>query len=442
MKKQEKGLTVFSLTMMALGTVIGGSFFLGSGISIYNSGPGVIIAYILGGVLVAFILFALSEMTVADPSSGSFRAFAEHAFGKGMGFTIGWVYWTGLVLAMSSEAVAVSTFIRLWFPQLSIPLLGTIVIISIILINLLGTDKLSLLENGLASIKLLAIVGFIVIAIYLIFGLGKDAPVGLGDLKNEALFPNGFKGIAGSMLIIIFTYAGFEIIGLAASETPNPHHVIPKTIVITVITLVGLYTISTLALLPLIGTNELSAEQSPFVLALNNHNILWAGKVMNLIMVTAILSTMLAATFGLARMLRSLSNEGYAFKFLKDKGDIPYRGIIFSGFAMLVAFSLSFILPAQIYVFLVSSGGFAFLFTYLIIVASHLKFRKEQGCPPKGKCQLPLYPYSSWISIIILIIIIISMPFVQGQGLGLIAGLGLLFFYFIMYLLIRKKFRH
>ncbi|QVK16838.1 amino acid permease [Mycoplasmatota bacterium] len=440
MKKQDKGLTVFSLTMMALGTVIGGSFFLGSGISIYNSGPGVILAYILGGLLVAFILFALSEMTVADPNSGSFRAFAEHAFGKGMGFTIGWVYWTGLVLAMSSEAVAVSTFIRLWFPNLSIPLLGTIVIVFITLINLLGTNKLSLLENGLASIKLLTIVGFIVIATYLIFGLGKDvSPVGLGALKNEALFPYGFKGIAGSMLIIIFTYAGFEIIGLAASETPNPHHVIPKTIVFTVITLVGLYTISTLTLLPLISTNKLSTEESPFVLALNNHNIFWAGKVMNLIMVTAIFSTMLAATFGLARMLRSLADEGYAFKFLKDQGDIPYRGIIFSGLAMLFAFSMSFVLPSKIYVFLVSSGGFAFLFTYLIIVSSHLKFRKKNGCPPKGKCQLPLYPYSSWISIIMLIIIIISMPFVKGQALGLIAGIGLLLFYFIIYLILRKK---
>ncbi len=438
MKNHDKGLSVFSLTMMALGTVIGGSFFLGSAISLKNAGPSIILAYILGGILVYFILFALSEMTVADPNPGSFRVFAERAFGKRMGFTVGWLYWTGLVLAMSSEAVAVSTFIRLWLPQFSVPLLGTIVIIGVIFINLLGTDKLSLLENGLASIKLLAIIGFIFVALYLIMGFNHH-PIGFGALKNEPFFPYGFKGFTGSMLVIIFTYAGFEIIGLAASETPNPHRVIPKAIALTVIGLVGLYTLSTLVLLPLVPTANITTNVSPLVAALNNQNISGISKAINIIMITAILSTMLAATFGLARMLRSLSNEGYAPKFLKDEGDIPYHGIIFSGIAMLIAFSFSFLLPAQIYVFLISSGGFSFLFTYLIIVMSHLKFRKHNGCPPTGNCQLPLYPLSSWISIVALIIIIVSMPFVSGQGLGLVAGLCILVFYLLIYRFIKIK---
>ncbi len=441
MKKHDKGLSIFGLTMLALGTIVGGSFFLGSAISLQNAGPSIVIAYLLGGVLVYFILFALSEMTVADQSTGSFRLFAEKAFGKGMGFTIGWVYWTGLILAMSSEAVAVSTFIRFWFPYVSIPLLGALIIIFVTVINLLGTDKLSTLESALASVKLLSIIGFIILSILLIFGLFPDKnPVGLGALENESLLPNGLGGIAGSMVIIIFTYAGFEIIGLAASETPNPHRVIPRAITYTVIALIGLYTISTFVLLPLIPTEQISTDLSPLVAALNNQNITWAGKIINFIMVTAILSTMLAATFGLARMIRSLTDEGYAPQFLKDKGDIPYKGILFSGFAMLFFFGMSFILPSQVYLFLVSSGGFAFLFTYLVIVLSHYKFRKTNGCPPSGKCQLPLYPYSSYISIIFLLFIIISMPFVKGQGLGLIAGLSLLVVYvFIYYILIRNK---
>lgn len=440
MNKHDKGLSVFGLTMMALGTVIGGSFFLGSAISLQNSGPSVILAYIFGGILIYFILYALSEMTVADTSSGSFRKFAENAYGRGMGFVVGWVYWTGLVLAMSSEAVAVSIFIRLWLPQIPILILGSILIACITLVNLLGTDKLSTLESTLASVKLFAIVGFIVIAAVLIVGLlPNQEPVGLGALMDEAILPKGLKGISGSMIIIIFTYAGFEIIGLAASEVPNPHKVIPKAITYTIITLVGLYTLSTFVLLPLIPIDQISTEESPLVSALTNQNITWAGKIINVIMVTAILSTMLAATFGLARMLRSLSDEGHAPKLLKDKGDIPYKGIIFSGLAILLFFLLSFILPAGIYVFLVSSGGFAFLFTYIIIVFSHMKFRKIHGCPPHGKCQLPLYPYSSWLSIGALVIIIISMPFIEGQRLGLYAGLSLLFLYIIIYLIIKIK---
>ncbi|MCX7615597.1 MAG: amino acid permease, partial [Clostridiales bacterium] len=97
MKRNEKGLGALQLTMMALGTVIGGSFFLGSAVAIHAAGPSIILSYIIGGVLVYFILFAMSEMTVANPDTGSFRTFASHAFGQGTGFVVGWVYWTGMV---------------------------------------------------------------------------------------------------------------------------------------------------------------------------------------------------------------------------------------------------------------------------------------------------------------------------------------------------------
>ena len=162
-------------------------------------------------------------MTVANPDVGSFRTFATQAFGPGTGFVVGWVYWTGMVLAMSSEATAVSILVRQWVPNISISLLGSLIIISVTLLNLLGADKLSKLESGLATIKLLAIVSFIIIALLLIIGIipGTSA-IGAGELAREPLMPGGIKGIAGSMLIVIFAYAGFEIIGLAASEAENP----------------------------------------------------------------------------------------------------------------------------------------------------------------------------------------------------------------------------
>jgi L-asparagine transporter-like permease len=86
--KKEKGLSAWHLTMMALGTVIGGSFFLGSSVAIRAAGPSVILAFIVGGGMVYFILFALSEMTVSNPTTGSFRTYASHAFGRGTGFVV------------------------------------------------------------------------------------------------------------------------------------------------------------------------------------------------------------------------------------------------------------------------------------------------------------------------------------------------------------------
>lgn len=432
---KEKGLTAWSLTMLALGSVIGGSFFIGSSVAIKAAGPSILIAYILGGILVYFILFALSEMTVDNPDSGSFHTFATDAFGRGTGFVLGWVYWTGMVLAMSSEATAVSLLVKEFFPRISIPLLGSGIIISVTFVNLLGATMLSKLESGLAVIKILTILFFIIVAILLIVGLfpGKGL-VGVKTLISEPLMPNGMKGLAGSMLIVMFSYAGFEVIGLAASEAQNKRVTIPKAIKITVFALLSLYIFSVLSILLLIPTENIPENMSPIVTALNSVGIAWIGTVINIVLITAILSTMLAAMFGLGRMIRSLADSGLAPVCLKEKTDVPYRGILFSGLFMLIALGIGLLLPS-LYMFLISSGGFALLFTYVVIMATHIKYRTKHG-KPGDKCRLYGYPYTSLFVLLTLVLAIASMPFVKGQTTGLIAGFIFLFLYTGIYFLI------
>lgn len=437
MERRGKGLSAWQLTMMALGTVIGGSFFLGSSVAIHAAGPSILISYILGGILVYFILFSLSEMTVANPDAGSFRTYAKDSFGPGVGFVVGWVYWTGMVLAMSSEATAVSILVRQWFPSVSIPLLGGIIIICVTLLNLLGADKLSKLESGLAAVKLLAILSFIILAVLIILGVTqRSSPIGIGQLRDEPFMSGGIKGIAGSMLVVMFAYAGFEIIGLAASETDNPRKTVPRAILYTVLTLIGLYILSVAVLLPLIPTASLNEDISPMVAALNRWDIGWAGTGINIVLIFAILSTMLAAMFGLGRMIRSLADEGLAPQWLKERNNVPRRGILFSGLGMLLGLGLGLLLP-RIYVFLISSGGFALLFTYTVIMASHIRFRKKHGCPPEGKCQMPGFPYTSWFALISMIIIIFSMPAIPGQSSGLIAGISIIVLYSVIYVMMK-----
>jgi L-asparagine transporter-like permease len=342
-----------------------------------------------------------------------------------------------MVLAMSSEATAVSILIRQWIPNMPVSVLGGIIIIGVTLLNLLGADKLSKLESGLAAIKLLAIVSFIIAALLLILGLIPGTPAkGLGEIAEEPFMPGGISGIAGSILIVMFSYAGFEIIGLASSEADNPRKTIPKAIASTVLCLVGFYIVAVAVILPLIPTSELGEDISPMVAVLNRQGIGWAGTVLNVVLITAILSTMLAAMFGIGRMIRSLAGEGLAPGWLKDKKDVPHRGILFSGLAMLAGLGIGLLLP-RVYLFLVSSGGFALLFTYAVIMATQLRFRKRCGCPPEGKCQMPGYPYSSWLVMAVLFAAILSMPFIPGQGTGLVTGIILIFLYSSIYLVIR-----
>lgn len=432
----ERGLSSRHLTMMALGTVIGGSFFLGSSVAIQSTGPSIILSYIICGILVYFILFALSEMTVSTPAVGSFRSFASQYISEGTGFVVGWVYWTGMVIAMSSEATAVSLLVREWVPSISLPLLGTAIIICVTLLNLLGANLLSRLEGVLASIKIFAIISFIILGLTLIIGIYPNVPaIGTSLFYSETFLKGGIKNLAGSMLIVLFTYAGFEIIGLAASEAKDKHNTIPKAIHYTVFSLVALYILCIGVLLFLTPTASLNESISPLVSALNRYNLTWAGTAMNLILISAILSTMLAAMFGIGRMLRSLVDDGLGPHFLKDTTEVPYRGILFSGLSMLLSLFIGMLFP-RVYLFLISSGGFAILFTYIILMFTHIRFRKANG-KPEGNCRLCGFPYSSLFTLLGLLIAMFSMPFVSGQTAGFYAGVLLVAFYSISYAIVK-----
>lgn len=421
-------LSVPQLLMLALGSAVGGSFFLSTAVSLRTAGPGVLLAFGLGGLLVYIILMALSEMTTAHPVHGSFREYAEMAFGPMASFVVGWLYWAGLVLALSSEAVAVGLFARLWLPGMPVWVLSLVVLLAVTLVNLMDVTLFSLVESVMAGAKLLAIVGFILLMAAFIFGLlpGR-APTGAGVLRGQPFLPTGFSGLAGSMLTVLFAYAGFEVLGLAAPDAKDPKRTVRRAILLTVISLIVLYVGAVAVILPVLPVRTLTPEVSPMVSALIAGGFPGLASGLNVIIMSASISTLLAAMYALSRMLYSLAEEGQAPAFLKALTPVgaPRRALLVSSGAMLVGVILSYLLPKQVYLFLVSSGGFSLLFAYLVILASHLVIRRREGCRAAA-CQLPAFPLSTWLGIILLGAAIVAMPLVPGQGAGLAAGLILL----------------
>jgi L-asparagine transporter-like permease len=156
------------------------------------------------------------------------------------------------------------------------------------------------------------------------------------------------------------------------------------------------------------------------------------------VLISAIVSSMLATLFGLGRTLRSLAEDRLAPDFLRGGGDMPRRAILASGVCALAALAFS-TLFRRAYVFLLGAGGFAAIFTYGAIMASHLRHRGACGCPPNGKCQLPGYPYTSVLTLVCLAAIAAGMPFVEGQGASLFAGLALVAFFTVGYRLVRRR---
>ena len=99
---------------------------------------------------------------------------------------------------------------------------------------------------------------------------------------------------------------------------------------------------------------------------------------------------------------------------------------------MLLALFAAVLMP-EVYLFLVSAGGFSSIFVYIMIMASHIRFRGKHG-KPDDKLRLEGFPYSSLFVLICLIAAVVFMPFVKGQTAGLVAGVIIIVFYCVIFI--------
>jgi len=88
-----RGLKDRHVQMIAIGGTIGVGLFLGSAMAIQKAGPGLVVSYAIGGLVMFFIMRALGELLLYRPVAGSFATYAEEFVGPWAGFITGWSYW-------------------------------------------------------------------------------------------------------------------------------------------------------------------------------------------------------------------------------------------------------------------------------------------------------------------------------------------------------------
>lgn len=236
-----RSLKARHLTMISVGGVIGAGFFLGAGAAIARTGPSVVLAYLIGGVITLFIMLLLAEMAVARPVSGSFESYARTAFGPWCGFITGWTYWLAFLIGPASEAIAAGTFLNLWFPGVPVWLFCLVIASSLTAINMVGVHFFGEVEFWLSLVKVVALLAFIVAGCYSL-GLDNASPASISHPTDSgSFFAGGLPGFLGAMLMVIFSFGGTEAIGTAAGESENPQRDIPRTLRGTVVRILLLY---------------------------------------------------------------------------------------------------------------------------------------------------------------------------------------------------------
>ncbi|WP_329385557.1 amino acid permease [Streptomyces sp. NBC_01351] len=418
------GLKNRHLSMIAIGGVIGAGLFVGSGGGIAKAGPAILISYALVGAMVVFVMRMLGEMAAASPNSGSFSAYADRALGRWAGFSIGWLYWFFWVVVLAVEATAGAAILENWIPAVPQWAWALIVMAVLTVTNLGSVASYGEFEFWFAGIKVVAIGAFVVIGMLAVFGVlpGSDNPgAGFAHLTDAGgFFPNGYGAVLTGVLMVVFSFMGSEIVTLAAGESENPRKAVTQA-TNSVIWRIGVFYLGSIFIvLTLLPWNDKSiTEKGSYVAALDSIGIAHAGTIMEVIVLTAVLSCLNSGLYTASRMAFSLGERGdapKAFAKVNSRG-VPVAAILGSTVFGFVAVYFNYAFKDTVFNFLLNSSGAIALFVWLVICFTQLRMRGilVRESPEKLTVKMWLFPWLTWATAA-LIMFVIGYMFVDDAN--------------------------
>ncbi|UTT39254.1 amino acid permease [Glutamicibacter mishrai] len=431
-----KGLSSRQMQMIAIGGAIGTGLFMGAGGRLADAGPGIVISYAVCGFFAFLILRALGELVMHRPSTGSFVSYAREFYGEKAAFATGWLYWLNWVMTAIVDITAVALYMGFfgkyvaWInavPQWVWALLALAVVLTM---NLISVKAFGEMEFWFALIKVVALVAFLIIGCYfVIFGTPVEGhEVGFSLITdNGGLLPNGFMPVLVLMQGVVFSYASIELIGTAAGEAKDPEKVMPKAIN-TVIIRIALFYVGSLVLLSLLlPYSAYSSGESPFVTFFGSIGVKGMDVIMNLVVLTAALSSLNAGLYSTGRIMRSMSLNGSAPRFAgrMNKAGVPYGGIVITAVVAVLGVILNAIVPAAAFEIVLNFAAIGIIASWGMIVLCQMALVKsaKRGEQDRPSFRMPLAPISGWVTLAFLVMVLVMMVFDNPVGTWTVASL-------------------
>lgn len=424
--KLHRDLKSRHVTMIAIGGAIGTGLFLGSGTAIKQTGPAIILSYLIVGIVTFFMMRALGELILADPDQHSFLEAIKTQLGNRWEFVAGWTYWACWLSLAMADLTATGIYLRFWFPWLPQWVGPLLIVILLMLVNLVNVGLFGELESWLSMIKVIAIIALIVVGLIMILlhMHVSSGTVSLNNLVNHGgFFPRGWWGFLQSFQMVVFAFVGVEIVGLTAGETAHPDHDIPKAIN-TLPVRIGLFYIgSMIAIMAVYPWNKIKTNVSPFVQVFAGIGIPGAAAILNLVVLTAAMSATNSAIFSTSRSMFAMAEAGNAPKRLGvvNKKGVPYRSLALSSLILFIVVILNYLMPAAIFNIVSTVSTINFIGVWLIIMWAHLVYRKKQK--QSSAFPMPGFPLTSWLTIIFYVLVLIILLFIPQTQLAVILSI-------------------
>jgi L-asparagine transporter-like permease len=430
------------VAMISIGGIIGAGLFVGSSAAIASIGPAVICSYIVAGLLILLSMRMLGELALANPEIGFFTDYARKVLGHGWGFVGGWLYWYFWMIVVAVEALAGAIILNQWI-ALPVWLIGLVLLACLTVVNLFSARSYGEFEFWFSSIKVAAIIAFILVTGGYVMGLSAHPGPDFSNLVRFGGFaPFGALSALAGVATVIFSLTGAEIATVAAVESKEPARAIASMTTTLTVRVLLFYVASMFLILCTVAWNSIKPGTSPFVAALVEIGIPGAALVMNFVVLTAVLSCLNSGLYVTSRVLFALAANGDAPQVLValNRRKVPARAILTGsafGYGALIA---SVVSPTGVFSFLVNASGAAMLLLYLLVGVAQIRHR--MGMAP-GELEalglkMWLFPWLSYAAQLGILAVLIAMAFFPDLASQLYTTLAFAAVLWLLYFALRK----
>lgn len=429
----DRALATRHVAMISIGGIIGAGLFVGSSAAIATVGPAAIVSYVLAGILVLFCMRMLGELAIGNPEIRMFTDYFRKYLGHGCGFVGGWLYWYFWMIVVAVEALAGAIILQHWV-ALPVWIIGFVLLSGLTAVNLFSARFYGEFEFWFSSIKVAAIIAFIMITGAYVFGLtGKVGP-GLANLTAFGGFaPNGAMSVLAGIATVIFALTGAEITTVAAAESAEPARAVASLTTTLTLRVVLFYVLSIFLIICTVNWRTISPGTSPFVTAMAQAGVPSANLIMSFVVLTAVLSCLNSGLYVTSRVLFALAAFGDAPKSLIQltRRRVPARAILIGSAFGYCAMIASIISPAGVFSFLVNASGAAMLFLYFLIGVAQIQYRRSIGAGrardlPLKMWLFPGLSYAVLIGIASILVAMMLIPDLKSQLVTTILAIALL----------------
>ncbi|KAK0117040.1 hypothetical protein ONS96_012882 [Cadophora gregata f. sp. sojae] len=436
-----RGLKSRHIQFIALGGTIGTGLFLGIGSAFTRAGPlSVLLGYSFTGVAVYGMMMCLGEMATWLPLPGSIPQFCARYVDDALGFAVGWNNWYNSAITLCAEISAAAIVIQYWkgAEHISVAVWISLIIVLVICLNIFAVQIYGEAEFIFASVKIITIVGLLIMAFIVDLGGGpKHDRLGFRYWKNPGAMKEydstgatgRFLGLFSVLVNAAFSYAGVELVAVAAGEAENPRKNIPKAVRRVFWRILFFYVLGSLAIGVLVASNDphllkaqadglAGAARSPWVIGIQNAGIPVLPSIINAVILTSASSSANAFLYTGSRYLFALAQNKQAPRFLLrcSKAGVPYYCVaITASISALTYLSVKDGGPTVVFNWFQNLTTIASLFTWCSICIAYLQFYKALEAQGVDRNTLvfksPFQPYTAWAAFLYFAIIIIFNGF-------------------------------